>query len=180
MIDRPTARVILLDPENRVLLFKFQGDHVRDPALPAGAVQPRVFWVTPGGGLTPGETFKDAAIRELWEETGINDVVLRPVVIEREKLILVRDEPIFGREQYFVAWTGVTDVLLDNQEDAERADYRDHRWWTVDELISTDQTVYPEGFAERVREIIAEMGKTFRVAAPTGAPVLSLGETSYV
>lgn len=35
----------------------------------------------------PGESCAEAATRELWEETGISDVVLGPVAYEREKLI---------------------------------------------------------------------------------------------
>ncbi len=57
---RPAARVVLLDAENRVLLF-----HTVDPFVPDV-----VTWVTPGGGVEPGEELVEAARRELREETG--------------------------------------------------------------------------------------------------------------
>jgi 8-oxo-dGTP pyrophosphatase MutT (NUDIX family) len=154
MIDRPTARIILFDPEGRVLLFKYQSDRVHDPSLPADVVQPNVFWSTPGGGLMPDETFADAAKRELWEETGIGDAVFGAVAIEREKLIHFDGTPIYMREQYFVAHTEVTEICLDYQEEMERADYREHRWWTVADLELTDEVVFPSGFAELVRGIL--------------------------
>ena len=40
MIDRPTARIILFDPDERILLFKYQSDRILDPSLPADVVQP--------------------------------------------------------------------------------------------------------------------------------------------
>ncbi len=154
MIDRPTARIILFDPEGRVLLFKYQSDRIIDPALPADVIQPEIFWSTPGGGLMPGETFAEAAKRELWEETGITDAVFGPVVIEREKLIHFDGQPINLREQYFVAHAQVTEISLDYQEEMERADYREHRWWSVADLQSTDEVIFPLELCDHVRAIL--------------------------
>ncbi|MCC7267714.1 MAG: NUDIX domain-containing protein [Caulobacteraceae bacterium] len=53
---RPTVRVLLLDPEDRLLLFRG-----RLPAQPDSAP----FWFTCGGGIEPGETVEDAALREI-------------------------------------------------------------------------------------------------------------------
>ncbi len=62
MIVRPTARLVVLDPEGRVLLFKIEDHTLVDPADPR---RPRIFWITPGGGVEDGETFEVAALREL-------------------------------------------------------------------------------------------------------------------
>src|SRR5258708_35812358 len=62
---RPAGRVILLDPDDRVLLMRY------DDGPPNG-----VHWSTPGGGLEPGEDYASAAQRELSEETGWHHIVL--------------------------------------------------------------------------------------------------------
>lgn len=54
------ARVLVLDPHDRVLLI-----HARDPDEPSSQ-----WWELPGGGIDPGETPQAAASRELAEETG--------------------------------------------------------------------------------------------------------------
>ncbi|MGH2533101.1 MAG: NUDIX domain-containing protein [Thermomicrobiales bacterium] len=85
MIDRPTARVILLDHEGRVLLFQLADPNVAEPDSPHESLRRGLFWCTPGGGVEPGETHEEAARRELWKETGITNVQLGPRVFTREK-----------------------------------------------------------------------------------------------
>jgi len=59
-IQRDTARIILVGPDDRVLLFRH---HLPDPWAQEG-------WLTPGGAIEPSETPATAVMRELGEETG--------------------------------------------------------------------------------------------------------------
>jgi 8-oxo-dGTP pyrophosphatase MutT (NUDIX family) len=67
---RPTARILVADPEGRVLLFS------------AREADGERWWFTPGGGVHRGETVLAAAVRELFEETGYaaTESELGPVV----------------------------------------------------------------------------------------------------
>lgn len=70
---RRVARVVLLDPQDRILLL-----HGHEPDDPCDD-----WWFTPGGGVEGTETREEAALRELAEETGITDVELGPVLWRR-------------------------------------------------------------------------------------------------
>lgn len=86
---RPAARILLLDASGRVLLFRF------DPA------DRPPFWVTPGGALDPGESYEQAARRELFEETGF-DLDCGPQVAQRTaEFLTIEGVPVVADERYF-------------------------------------------------------------------------------
>lgn len=143
--ERPTARVLLFDPSNRVLLMKGR--------MPAARDRPGV-WFTVGGGVEKGETYAQAAAREVREETGITDFILGPVVWLREGIMRM-PEPTLFKEQYFVArciggdpdrkdWTEVENDLID-----------DIRWWTLSELMTTADRVFPPGLVGRLPPLLS-------------------------
>ncbi len=81
--DRHTARALLFDPADRLLLIQYEA--ARD--LAGRKPGDRLFWYTPGGGIDPGETAEQACARELMEEVGLRDAVIGP-------LVALWDEPI--------------------------------------------------------------------------------------
>ncbi|MGD8189888.1 NUDIX hydrolase [Brevibacillus ginsengisoli] len=136
---RKAARLLVLDTQNRLLLFK-----IKDPFNP----ETGEFWVTPGGGLDEGESFEEAALRELWEETGIRDVHIGPWIWTREAQFLWEDERIQAHERYFVARVNTTEVTLKNFTALEKESYREHKWWKVGELAVTNDLIIPNKLAE--------------------------------
>src|SRR6201994_1729312 len=88
---RRAGRVIVLDPQDRVLLFRY------DDGPPNGR-----HWSTPGGGLDEGEDFRAGARRELAEETGWTDVPIGPQVYEQTMVMGYGDEIVRQHEQLFL------------------------------------------------------------------------------
>ncbi|WP_407917066.1 NUDIX hydrolase [Kitasatospora sp. NE20-6] len=140
-------RVLLLDPQDRLLLL-----HGCDPAVPDVT-----WWITPGGGLEPGESAQEAAERELVEEVGLTGVELGPLVAYGTVSFSFQ-EHLYEQDQWFhVARVGPVAV-----EPARTGGGDEHarllaaRWWTVAELRATRETVYPAGLAEVVERLVAD------------------------
>ena len=135
-LPRRAARVLLVDATGRVLLFRGG-----DPAEPAAGT----WWFTPGGGLEAGESWAEGAARELHEETGLRvapEVLGAPVLDERADfsfggLLIDQDQRFFLHrvESHEVDTSGFGEI--------EVASIEEHRWWSVDELAATSDTVYP-------------------------------------
>src|SRR5215472_5406574 len=148
MRDRLTARVLLFDPGDRILLMKG-----RLPGNPSGPA----FWFTIGGEREAGESVEAAAAREIVEETGLADAELGPVVWESEALIAFgeRGETIHFKEAYVVARTTGGPLSRAGWMPGERELIDDLRWWTLEELGASAETIYPIGLAELLIDVLA-------------------------
>jgi 8-oxo-dGTP diphosphatase len=137
MRERPSSRLLVIDPEGRLLLFRF--------VFETGALAGRAFWATPGGGLDPGETYEDAARRELLEETGLRIDDPGPQVARRRAEFRTPDgELVAADERFFLIRTAMTDVSREQWTALEREVMAEHRWWSASELRATAEQVWPE------------------------------------
>ena len=147
MRDRLTVRVLLLDPDDRLLLMKG-----RLPGAPDGPSS----WFTVGGGAEPGETVLEAASREVREETGFTDVTFGPVIWRRDgPLRLASGETVMFREHYVVARCPGGEPSREGWEELERQLVDDLRWWSLDDLAACGDRIYPGGLVDRLPDVLA-------------------------
>ncbi len=145
MRTRPTARVILIDPGSRVLLMRFKDFH-----------EERHFWATIGGGLNPDEAVLEGALREAREETGLEDLRPGPTVWYGEVTLLGLDRlPTLMQEHYVVMHTSGGPLSDAGWEDLEREFVKEMRWWSLEAIARSTETIYPLGFANLLRPVLA-------------------------
>ena len=142
---RLAARVLVLDPAGHVLLFRGF-----DPGRPDDGT----WWLTPGGGVDEGETFEDAARRELFEETGLAVDDVGPPLFERRIEFDFERVRYDQTEHYFCVRTERFTVDDAGWLDHEQRSMFEHRWWSVAELAATGDTIYPENLVERLTELL--------------------------
>jgi 8-oxo-dGTP pyrophosphatase MutT (NUDIX family) len=141
MRERKASRLLVINPSQEVLLFRFVHKD--------GPLAGQNYWATPGGGVEAGETFEVAAIRELREETGIKvDTVAAPIADRKVPLMLPCGETVLAIEQYYVVHA--PDEALSKAEWTahETQVMADHRWWSANALRSTEETVWPQSLID--------------------------------
>ena len=165
MIERPSARLILLDPQDRLFLFKVHQPSVYDPADPFRDP----FWIMVGGLVDPGEEFAQTAVREAREETGL---VVEDVrwVWSRERVMQWREKQVLHRERFFLGRTQSTAVDTSGLDEREKSWTLDHRWWAVDDILASRERFEPRDLGRRLQSLLRE--------GPPSEPILlSQGES---
>jgi 8-oxo-dGTP pyrophosphatase MutT (NUDIX family) len=164
IIERNAARVVLV-ADRRVLL-----QHGFDPGRPEAGT----WWLTPGGGLNDGESVEDGAVREVFEETGLrlSPAQLGPVIATRVASFEFERRQFRQSESFFAVNVEAFTPQHHGWDEVEQRALFDHRWWTVDELRTTDETVYPSELAEVVQAVLDEtLTTSIRLSGdPDGRP----------
>ena len=139
--------MLLIDDRDRVLLF--------DVALPQRPDDR--LWITPGGGLDPGETREDAALRELYEETGLRGVNLGPCIWKRRHTWQWEDRWIESDERFYLLRAPAFQVVPAAPDEWEMQYVLGHRWWSLSEMIANGdtETFVPRSLPELLAPILA-------------------------
>ncbi len=136
-MNRRASRLVVADGDGRILLLQYEDDH-------------GPWWGTPGGGVETGESFEDAARREAGEELGLIAPVLEPLWdlhAEFEAGDVLRRQ----QERYFLIRTAESELTLgESVREAHAIEgILAARWWRLEELLTTNERVFPEDLAAR-------------------------------
>jgi 8-oxo-dGTP pyrophosphatase MutT (NUDIX family) len=137
-VERTSVRVVLLDSTGRLLLFR-----TVDPTAP----EEGVWWELPGGGMEPGESTAQTAVRELAEETGIvvPTADIGPASWARAATYRRRGRRILQHER-------VVSVQLDEPTPAvsrsgrteeELTAYVEDVWWSPEQVAASPDRFFP-------------------------------------
>ena len=141
MRERPSSRLLILDAEKRLLLFRFEHKW--------GPLTGQYFWATPGGSVEPGESFEEAACREIFEETGLRIDDPGPQVARREASFqLPTGEMATADERFFLIRIHHLEVSTEHRSEIEHEVMSAHRWWSHADLKSTTHQIWPENLTE--------------------------------
>ena len=145
LVDRVGARLLVIDPEDRVLLI--------EEAWSAGPEAPWRHWLTPGGGVEDGESLTAAATREVIEETGLRIELpdgARAVSVQKRRwdwhdVHYLQTDHIFAARvarPFLAVPAGATAM--------EEQTVVGSRWWSVAELRASDAVFVPSSIADLV------------------------------
>jgi len=148
-LERSCVRVVLRDRSGRILLFRAELASRADTH----------WWELPGGGIEPGESYQQAAVREIREETGleISPSQVGPPRWRRTSTWTARG---IRRLQHEVVVAVDLDadapLITEGGQTAEEAEeYVDARWWEVAEVLASSERFYPGRLPELLPAFLA-------------------------
>jgi 8-oxo-dGTP pyrophosphatase MutT (NUDIX family) len=148
-VERKSARTLVVDGSDRVLLFHYWFG----PDRPGESC-----WLVPGGGIKPGEPLREAAARELREEAGliVAPEAMGPVVAWSAGDWAFKGQIFHATNSYFFLRVPTHTVDISAQEDHERSFLIGHRWWSISMIEDIDEQVFPLHVAALLQLLITD------------------------
>ena len=157
MQERITARAILLNPNNELLLARVLDPSVTDPDNP----QRGELWCTIGGRVEPEEELVNALQRELEEECGLipSSYQVLGLIWHGEQVLIWKGERTLLKESFFLVRSRSSAINTAGQTSEERQVVKELRWWSMDELESTQQILAPACLRTLLPKLVVEVAQ---------------------
>jgi 8-oxo-dGTP pyrophosphatase MutT (NUDIX family) len=151
-MTRLAVKLLLLDKDDRLLLI-----NAKDPQTQAD------YWYPVGGGVEPGETLQDAAVREASEETGLAGLPAGRSVWRRDHTYEYDGRSVEVHEEWLLHRVECFDPMPGQLTEYEVRSFLGFRWWSAQELAETAATVFPPGLGRLLTDLLTD--------GPPAAPV---------
>lgn len=150
---RNAVKVVLLNDADELLLMCMD-----DPTITSIGEESRgPFWTLIGGEIESNETIRDAAEREVFEETGLGkeDIEFGPIVWFGELDLTLYGKPTHIRQDFIVARTKRKEISLVNLTSYEKEVVKRVSWFSLDRIINSGEVVHPVVLPNYLPDIIA-------------------------
>ena len=156
---RTSSRAVIINRQNRVLLFKFSFHDINDSINKAI----KEFWVTPGGGLKDRESFQDALKREVHEETGIV-IQAKPIWIWTRNVKLEwKEREFISYERYYLVHTNISNIDIVNMTENEANTLKHYQWWSINDIENSHEEFRPPEIAKELQLILTETDQVYPI-----------------
>ena len=135
-----SARGVLLTPDGLVLLLRV-------------ATRTGPLWITPGGRIQPGEEGPAAAVREVREETGRQNLIVGAEIWVRHANYFANGRWLPEQERFFLMPTDTFEPTPQGMEPEERSRHEGFRWWAIEEIAQSAEAFAPRRLAELLRAL---------------------------
>ena len=143
---RRRASALLLSPEDRLFLFKFEFAFLEHG---------KTLWVTPGGGVEEGETYEQGLERELFEELGLRATVKKPHTYFRKMPFKSKSgEEFVSDERYYIVKTENENVLFDHMSAGEKKLTKEGRWWSLYDIHKSHEEFFTPDLESILKDVI--------------------------
>lgn len=149
---RNSIKIILLNSKDELLLLSQDDKSIKNSK---GEYNGK-FRQLIGGKLEDGESEIEAAKRELFEETGLNDsdITFGSVVWYGEVDLILRGERTRLNQKFIYARTNTESVTLENLTDEEKPFIKSLEWLSLEQIKNSEDIIYPVVLPEYLSDII--------------------------
>lgn len=154
MKDHKSVRILLINKKKELLLMK-----AHDPSTTrTDGKYNGDFWFLVGGQIEPGENLNQTTKRELFEETGLKeeDYKIGPLVWTGDFELILSGAPRRMKQKFIIVKTKKDKVSTKNFTENEKKVVKEMRWFSLEEIISSKEIIYPINLKEKLEDLLEE------------------------